>query len=198
MTSETILSTSTIHLFGRVLEDLRLKKRVDGGRPPRLGNNRFLQNQIDASGSLLARIYAFTFEAQFYELARPTILLVHGPGTVVDYPAPEDTDLKVMSRGPSDPAYTGLSSQIGSFARGMQVWVYDKSDLTMRLELDTGTLEDVLLSAELDPGSFGRSGGAMGRSGGAMGRSGGAMGRSGGAMGRSGGAMNRGGRGDLD
>ncbi|RUZ90607.1 MAG: hypothetical protein E5Y30_30515 [Mesorhizobium sp.] len=76
--------------------------------------------------------------------------------------------------------------------------MYDKSDLTMRLELDTGTLEDVLLGAELDPHSFGRSGGAMGRSGGAMGRSGGAMGRSGGAMGRSGGAMNRNGRGDLD
>jgi hypothetical protein len=61
----------------------------------------------------------------------------------------------------------------------MRVWIYDKADVSMRLDAETGTLEQILLATELsnDPrataGGMSRSGGAMSRSGGVMSRSGG-------------------------
>ena len=75
----------------------------------------------------------------------------------------------------------------------MKVWVYDKGDFSMRLDVETGTFEHILLAAELDEeawSSGGRSSG--GRSSG--GRSSG--GRSSGALGRSSGWMPR--RGDSE
>jgi hypothetical protein len=58
----------------------------------------------------------------------------------------------------------------------MRVWIYDKSDLSMRLDAETGTFEQILLTAEASTdlrGGMSRSGGALSRSGGVMSRSGG-------------------------
>ena len=43
----------------------------------------------------------------------------------------------------------------------MKVWVYDKGDFSMRLDVETGTFERILLEAELDEEAWSGSGGAL-------------------------------------
>jgi uncharacterized membrane protein YgcG len=181
---ETLLSASAVFLYGRIVGDLKLvADKESGKRPARNGANRFLQNQINAEGpnAQFARIYAFSFEGYIYDLPRPALFLVHGGGYEIDAPAPEDADYQRLSRSAGRATWTGVGRQSGVFSMDMKVWVYDKGDFSMRLDVETGTFEDILLAAELDEeawGSAGRSG--SGRSG--SGRSG--SGRSG--SGRSG------------
>lgn len=183
---ETLLGISSIYLFGRQLEDIQIKgKYEEGFGGPVLGANQYLRAQFMAEGARLARIFAFSFEGCLFELGRPTIFLVHGLGMKIDEPAPNDKDGNVvygrLVRSPGSSAVTGLGRQTGGFAKDLRVWIYDKADFSMRLDAETGTLEQILLAAELDDemwSSEGRSG--SGRSG--SGRSG--SGRSG--SGRSG------------
>lgn len=191
--NETLLGVSSVYLFGRLLEDVILKGGGIYGnlQVPRLGNNNFLRRQLehvaDPDGkehpdARLARIFSFSFEGAFYELAPPAIFLVHGAGLDPDDPPPTDADNEVaykrLSRVPGSSARTGLGFQIGAFSKDMKVWIYDKSDHSLRLDAETGSLEQILLSGEAHGGGMGRSGGGMGRSGGSMGRSGGVMARS--------------------
>jgi hypothetical protein len=210
--NETLLGVSSVYLFGRLLEDVVLRGGGVYGnlRVPRPGNNNFLRRQLEhvagpdgrkSPDARLARIFSFSFEGAFYELAPPAIFLVHGAGLDPDDPPPTNADNKVaykrLSRAPGSSARTGLGLQIGAFSKDMRVWIYDKSDHSLRLDAETGSLEQILLSGEAHGGGMGRSGGGMGRSGGVMGRSGGSMGRSGGVMARSGGWTPRK-AGDLD
>jgi hypothetical protein len=185
---ETVLGLQAIYLFGREVSDLKIERNdpAEGDRPLRQGANNFLRNQFKDNNARLARIFAFSYEGCMYELARPSLFLVHGVGDDPDAPPPMDPNLQRVARSPGRISRTGVGRQSGGFSMDMRVWVYDRGDFSMRLEVETGTLEHILLDAELDyeaESGEGRSGG--GRSGG--GRSGG--GRSGG--GRSGGVMAR-------
>ncbi len=176
--TESLLQVSSILLFGRELEDLRL---VTTGFPlpperlPRKGSNLFLQKQLEDVDAMLARIYAFSYEGSFYELSRPTIFLVHGRGRDPEFPPATDAR---ATRAPSISEQTGLASQIGSFAKDMRVWAYDKSDFTIRLDVLTGPFDEILLGMEaggpdlksLGSGGLARSSGAMARSSGVMAR----------------------------
>lgn len=176
---ETLLGVSAVYLFGRELSDLIIRGSVYGSLDiPKTGRNRFLRRQLGSDEATLARIYAFSFEGVFVELGRPTIFVVHGSGADPDGPSPNLVRYDSLSRSPGSSARTGLGSQIGALAREMRVWIYDKSDLSMRLDAETGTFEQILLSAEVsaDP----RASSGMSRSGGALSRSGGVMSRSGG------------------
>jgi hypothetical protein len=207
--NETLLGVSSVYLFGRPLDDVILRGGAIYGslQVPRPGNNNFLRHQlenVDANNlpdARLARIFSFSFEGAFFELAPPAIFLVHGAGLAPDNPPPTNAageiEYKRLSRAPGSSARTGLGLQTGAFSMDMRVWVYDKSDHSLRLDAATGTLEQILLSEEAYGGGMGRSGGGMGRSGGGMGRSGGGMGRSGGVMARSSGWTPRK-PGDLD
>lgn len=178
---ERLLGGSSIYLFGRVLSDISVRWDLpdDDKGIPRRGQNLFLQSQYNDAG--LARIYAFSIEGSLYEFARPAIFLVHGAGSEPDYPPPADaakkTVLKRLSRSPGGNARTGLSMQYSSFAADIRVWVYDKNDMTIRLDPDSGTFEQTLLERELSPGS-GVIGGSFARSSGAAARSSGLMARS--------------------
>jgi hypothetical protein len=180
---DTILSSSAVYLFGREVEDLKIEQPDFEERPVRRGGNRFIQQQLEQEDARLARIYAFAFEGTFYDLSRPTVFLVHGKGDDPDWPTP--SGFARLSRAPSDPDHTGLHSQTGAFAETMRVWVYDKGDFTMRLDVDAGTVESVLLNMEMiarDARS--QSSGMMARSSGMMARSSGMMARSSGMMAR--------------
>jgi uncharacterized membrane protein YgcG len=187
---ETLLSVSAIYLFGRLISDLKVVGAVDpddDDRPRRGGENNFLEKQVRNDNAALARIYAFSFEGAMYELDRPSLFIVHGGGQDPDAPGPENADLALLGRSPGRVTKTGVGRQSGSFSRDMRVWVYDKGDFSVRLDVETGSFEHILLAAELDDdrwSSGGRSGG--GRSG--SGRSGG--GRSG--SGRSGSGLSNG------
>src|SRR5256885_16903976 len=104
--AETLLSATTVLLYGRELEDLKLEpghlpgngeppRDTAPGSPPRLGRNNFLRNQLGAHLGgpperfpRFARIYCFGYEGAIYDLSRPQIFLVHGSGTLVEGPIP--------------------------------------------------------------------------------------------------------------
>jgi uncharacterized membrane protein YgcG len=200
---ESILDVSAIYLFGKGVSDLQIiggKDLEDSDRLTRRGDNNFLRRQIRNGTAGLARIYAFSFEGCMYELTRPSLFIVHGPGEDPDAPGPGG-DFRRLARSPGRLSRTGVGRQSGSFSMDMKVWVYDKGDFSMRLDVETGTFEHILLDAELDEeASGGRSSGGRssgGRSSGGRssgGRSSG--GRSSGVMGRSSGWMPR--RGDNE
>src|SRR5438874_1409156 len=123
--AETLLSPTTIHLYGRQLEDLKVAlgelpdtgpppDNSDGGPPPRLGGNNFLLNQLKAHVAdglpdqypRFARIYCFGYEGAIYDLARPQIFLVHGLGTLAEGPVPGPpgiaTNERRYSRAPGE------------------------------------------------------------------------------------------------
>lgn len=179
MARESLLQSSSILLFGRELDDLKIANTgfTPPDRLPRKGKNLFLQQQFLDMEAKLARIYAFSFEASFYELARPSIFLVHGEGRDPEFPPASDPR---STRAPAIAEQTGLSNQIGSFAKDIRVWAYDKDDISLRLDVQTGPLDEILLGDGSRPDLAGMFNGAMGRSSG--GRSSGAMGRSSGVV----------------
>lgn len=177
---EILLSPSNILLYGRVMDDLRLVPDPDGpvfkpdleedGRikdahgaerkqchtlpapppPPRRGKNRFLQEQYLDPEARLARIYGFSYEGCYYDLAKPAIFLVHGPGSDPEAwrPGTGLPDARV-DRAPSDADRSGLARTATSFAEDMRVWSYDKGDFSIRMDTETGPFEEILLKVEL-------------------------------------------------
>jgi hypothetical protein len=182
---ETLLSISAIYLFGRVVSDLKLIGDFDpedDPRPPRTGANTFLQKQFRNNDAAFARIFFFTFEGALFELARPTLFLVHGGGVPADSPPANDARFERLARSPGRMTRTGLGWQSGAFASDMRLWVYDKGDFSMRLDADTGSLEQILLATESGGNALGIGSNVMARSSGSLARSSGAMARSSGAM----------------
>ncbi|MFC1681110.1 hypothetical protein ACFL1S_04875 [Pseudomonadota bacterium] len=128
------MGQSRVLIYGRVLKGISITvdDLSDG-----LGFNKLLRNQFgpeDASGDSkprLAAIYGFEFEGHYYDLASPTVLLVHGSGT---------TPKKAGAIVESDP----------KLADDVKVWPYDKADFSMRIDIDSGPLESILLEQALD------------------------------------------------
>ena len=163
--AETLLSLSTVLLYGREVTDLKVFPKPTSNQdapddtdrdPARLGANRFLQQQISSGlgdayrNARIARIYGFSFEGHYYDLPQPTLFLVHGSGTLAEGPLPSPSATEQRwSRAPSSADRTGLGSQTGSFASDMRVWSYDKGDFSIRLDASTGTFERILLESEL-------------------------------------------------
>jgi hypothetical protein len=126
-----LLSASVVRLFGRGIEGAPLKANE-------LKKSLSANKQLVASLQdpiVLARIYAFSFEGQFYTLPKPMIFLVHGNG---DDPM---TD-------------TGLANTSNiDFEAGIKRWNCDKDDVMLRADVVIGTLDDVLIDATLSPTS---------------------------------------------
>jgi hypothetical protein len=120
--------------------------------------NTFLQHQLTADAAdpekspRLARIYGFSFEGHYYDLARPAIFLVHGPGNDPEAFRPGTARLESRGdRAPADADRTGVAYTASSFSHDMRVWSYDKGDFSIRLDPTSGPLEQILLQAELRP-----------------------------------------------
>ena len=119
------------------------------GAANRSGQNRFLEDQLAAGR--FARIYGFSFEGSYYDLPRPVLFLVHGDGELVA----EDLGKFSPARAPSPTGLTGLAAADFDFADGLRVWSYDKADYTIRMDVETGMFEDVLLASILGGGGPG-------------------------------------------
>ncbi len=90
----------------------------------------------DTSASeIFARVYGFTYDAVYVELLTPVLFLVDGEG--------EDAS-KATVPGP-DPRNTGF---IGS----LKIWTVKRTDKTIRLDVDNGRFERVLLESAGDAG----------------------------------------------
>jgi hypothetical protein len=113
-----------------------------------LGKNNFLQNQLTGPEPKLARIYGFSFEGQYYDLPRPALFLVHTSGDVL-------REGFRFQRTTLDTA--GVLAKEWEFsdsdAADVRVWEYDKGDFSMRLDIETGQFEQILLAAVMRSGS---------------------------------------------
>lgn len=158
--AETLLSPSNILLFGRVVEDLVIQGSATGGpgHSPfivaRSGGDRDLENRLTHDEPTIARIYSFSYEGTYYDLPKPALFLVHGPGEPVTLaPSPRRTAEGVAiasnphpARAPGDPSLSGMAATDFQFVDGLVAWSYDKADHTIRMDVETGEFEDVLLN----------------------------------------------------
>src|SRR5260221_4821249 len=148
---ENLLSSSQILLYGRVVTDLSTRPPVPpppGAGPGPVvpgGQNHFLQNQLGGGNPRFARIYGFSHEGHYYDLAKPALFLVHDNGVQADTPvAAQDPR---TAKAPDEADRFGVAATAKSFPSDMQVWAYDKSDFSIRLDVQTGFLEHILLEA---------------------------------------------------
>ncbi len=140
----SLMAQSRVLVYGRVIKGITIDVNELGDG---LGNNRFLRSQFGDAGATgnekpeFAAVYGFEFEAHYYDLVVPTILLVHGEGI-----APQIAGAIV---GP-DP----------KLADDVTVWAYDKADFSMRLDVNSGPLESILLDSALEEaGIYGETSG---------------------------------------
>jgi hypothetical protein len=178
---ETLVSDSTIWLFGRVMDDIilnpkRAKDDVYKLRPKdpnalgRRSPNHFVVDQLLEDDARLARIYAFSFQNELIDLVKPALFVVNGDG--VD---PQGLEFRSRVAGGSTESVsifggavggTGLGEMLGTFAAGLKVWAYDRDDFSVRLDMTTGPFDRILLDHELaDEGiqGFVRGGAELGR-----------------------------------
>ncbi len=165
--TESLLSFSEVLLFGRVVEDLDY---LPAKTPKRgKGKNKHLEDQLGATDPKFARIYGFSYEGTYYELPEPTIFLVDGDGesatnfepssnrnlpynfaqgaggnTGGAYDPDKDTT-RQAARAPLNPSITGVASADYQISSDIKYWPYDKADYTIRMDVMTGMLEQVLL-----------------------------------------------------
>lgn len=162
---ETLLSDSTVWLFGRVMKDITITAnaadyRVDFSSPGlnRGSANHLLANQLLADGACLARIYSFSFQNEIFDLVAPSLFLVHGDG--VD--PHEIFDSKLPPEVADQVGLSGTGRQGEVYSASIKVWAYDRDDFSLRLNMMTGPLNRILLEQELsDEGlrGFSRGGG---------------------------------------
>ncbi len=112
------------------------------------GGNNLLDAQLSLHAKF-ARIYGFAYEGTYFELPEPTIFLVHGEGksaTNGDLPGGQG------ARAPLDPSITGVASAEYQISNDIKVWEYDKADYSIRMDVMTGMLEQVLLDVYFGDG----------------------------------------------
>ena len=123
--SEKLSTHSEVVLFGKIVEDLGIKGQKNSAAKDKAA---FMSS---------ARIYGYSFAREYFEMAGPTLFVVKGPGvkaTTVEVPGPGLDD--------DDPFYKSLYA-----------WVAEKSEQTRRLDMDSGTWEEILLTDPVDGGS---------------------------------------------
>jgi hypothetical protein len=94
----------------------------------------------------IARIYSFSFEGAYYQLPRPALFLVHGPGTPVgNWVANSTMDQAGVVGREWDFSGNGFPTDLVS-------WEYEKGDFSLRLDLDAGPFEQILLQTSVRAG----------------------------------------------
>ena len=153
--AETLLSPSNILLYGRVVDDLNITPSAHGGAThspfvvARAGGDRYLEHQLTAKDAAIARIYSFSYEGTYYDLPRPALFLVHGQGLLVTNVSPKNqggAGAPGKAIAPGEPSLSGVAAADFQFADGIRAWSYDKADHTIRMDVETGEFEDVLLN----------------------------------------------------
>lgn len=123
------------------------RRRIGAGR--RRGANRQLEAQMGPDAKI-ARIYGFSYEGSYFNLPEPTLFLVHGEGEIVTQEGKDDGPHP--SRAPREVGVTGLAAAGFDFADSLRSWSYDQADYTVRMNVETGMFEQVLLDTMLDGG----------------------------------------------
>jgi len=129
---------------------------------PAMGANEFLRGQLQAaSNPNFARIYAFSYEGHYCDLPKPALFLVDGPGISPFIPsdidgsgvAAKDWELSQV-QGVADPGPVGNAPPAPPPpSNDLRMWEYDKGDFSIRMDVETGPFEQILLEAVLRGGS---------------------------------------------
>ena len=141
---ENLLSPSAVKLFGREVTDLQLKTTTYKA----LGANHFLKDQLAADKARLARIYGFSFEGQYYELPKPALFLVHGEGEILARGSNTRSEIDTSGVMARDWEFSEPTS-----TNDIRMWEYDKGDFSIRLDIDSGQLWQILLEPMLRGGT---------------------------------------------
>jgi len=140
MMPETLLSPSNILLFGRVLEDLVIRTQPKdkagskGGEGGSLGTSGQLEQQLRSEGAAFARIYGYGQNGLYHVLPRPALFLVHGQGE------PASRVLSGLGREGGGDQTQGIPMPLDD----LRVWSYDKADYSIRMNMQSGTVEQLL------------------------------------------------------
>ena len=138
-----MLSPSAVKLYGREISGLGVKLDAAGTA---LGANSFLRSQLEAAGARFARIYGFSFQGTYTQLNKPVILLVHGEGVTAQ---PSAAQSKQGSQLPASPVdNSGVAAKDWDFSADVRIWEYDRADFSLRLDVDSGPLERILIDRE--------------------------------------------------
>ncbi len=173
MSEETLISDSNIWLFGRELDDISFDPSKH--KKPKAGNKGLLLEQASDKDAKLVRIYSFIYEGCLYNLTRPAIFLVHGAGT----------DLENVPFMLEDGQNGGVA------AKDVKAWSYDRADFTLRLDVESGSFDALLLAAELVENPAGRASGSVVRSSGSVVQASGSVVQASGSVVRSAGSVVR-------
>ena len=167
--NRTILAPSAVRLFGRVLMgataprvgDATKKGRADppeetpgpGGLSvaapggiadalPDYAGRSLLFQSLEGDNLNIAHIFAYSYQGSYKPLHVPAAFLVQGVGE------------SVRHAGGVDPARLGLAQLDGTitFAKDLVFWIYDRADLILRLDLNSGTLQTLVIDAETGGG----------------------------------------------
>ncbi len=148
--AETLLRPSSIMLYGRLMKDLQLDPNYTLTKG--ISRNEFLWHQLELKPKKtepkLARIYGFSYEGHYYDLSRPAIFVVHGDGEK----AQPDADVNGGPVPPGTVDQSGVAAKGWDFMDDIRLWEYDRGDFSLRLDVESGTLEDILLEIELEEG----------------------------------------------
>ena len=141
---ENLLTPTAVKLFGRIIHGLKIEVPQDGWKPEALGDNNFLRKQLatDPQGHppRLARIYGFSYEGYYQNLPVPALMVVHGDGAEIK--EGQHGEPTVDSSGVV--AHDWQFSASDSHGGDLRYWEYDKGDFSMRLDVQTGTFEQLL------------------------------------------------------
>lgn len=122
---EKLLSVSKVILYGEKVDDMTF------------------EDPKDEKGKLLGpvrsfvRVFGFSYEAAYYGLDAPVIMLLAGSGDKISASTPQDVK--------------------NAFSSTLKQWEVDKDDHSSRFDQLTGTVEDILLEVELGGGGPGGS-----------------------------------------
>jgi hypothetical protein len=150
-----MLRQGNVKLIGEPFPQLALGANPDGPTGPggaigQPGPQSILAGQVLAANACFARIYGFSFEGHYYDLPRPVIMLVHGGGIPLPNqgaPAPPNTPTIDQ---------TDEAARVWEFSGNLYQWNYDKKTMSIRLDFDSGTIEQILLERGLGvPGAHG-------------------------------------------
>jgi hypothetical protein len=122
-----LLEHSRILVYGRVAAGIKL----DGDDEKSAKKDAVIDSRLLGADKKLATVFGFEFEGHYYDLPRPAILLVHG-----------------KSKSPKDAGAAVKSSP--KLMDDIEVWSYDKADFSVRLDVNSGTLEEILLEQAID------------------------------------------------
>ena len=100
-----------------------------------------------------ARIYAFSFEGSIYTMPKPSIFLVHGAGLPVDGPAGGGGRTTTDQSGVIAREWEFSAAATPKSIQDLRFWEYEKGDFSLRLEPESGPLDQILLQFALRGGA---------------------------------------------